>query len=109
MGLGLRGRRVFPLGERLDIAGRQADFSFHRIDLDHARANRIADLERLVELRFRIALNFRDVGQTFDAFRKPDEQAKVGDLRDRSDDRFTNVVGLLEVVPLVRKKFLARK
>src|SRR4051812_17729356 len=101
-----RGRmlRDLVLGQRPHVARRQTDLLVGPVDLDHARAHRLADMKGLIELRFRIARDFRDVRQPFHAIGDADEEAKVGDLRDRANDLVANIVRLREVVPLVREE-----
>src|SRR3954469_6486659 len=86
--------RDLVLGQRLHVARRKADLLVGPVDLDHPRAHRLADVKGLVELRFRIARDFRDVRQPFHAVCDADEEAEVGDLGDRADYLIAHVVRL---------------
>src|SRR3954447_337138 len=84
--------RDLGLGQRLDVARGETDLLVGPVDLDDARANGLADVEGLVELRFRIARNLRDVREPFHAIGHANEEAEVGDLGDRSDQLIADVV-----------------
>src|SRR3954452_10525159 len=110
----LRRRRLLVLRDlgfrqRLDVARGETDLLVGPVDLDDARANGLADVKRLVELRFRIARNLRDVREPFHAVGNANEEAEVGDLGNRADQLIADVVRLREVVPLVRQELFDRE
>src|SRR3954454_16746886 len=110
----LRRRRLLVLRDlgfrqRLDVARGETDLLVGPVDLDDARANGLADVKRLVELRFRIARNLRDVREPFHAVGNANEEAEVGDLGNRADQLIADVVRFREVVPLVRQELFDRE
>src|ERR1044071_7809043 len=100
--------RALLVRQRRNVARRQPDLLVVPIDFDDPRPHRLADVEELVELLLAVALDLRNMREPFNSLGDADEEAEVGDLRDRADDVLADVVRLGEVVPLVRQKLLDR-
>src|ERR1051326_2046711 len=86
--------RLFLRRQRLDVTRGEADLPLRRIDLDDARADSVAGMERLVEFLPRVALHLGHVREAFHAVGETNEQTEVGDLRDLSDPFIADVVHL---------------